>query len=162
MKPSLAFLLLLSLAACRPKTKVVNVAESSKLVSLVEVANPLYKSRLIKGFYPGTSGWLWTEQQFAVSLDVPVPRQTTFLHLSFAVPVELIKVANPVTMTTKVNGVEVDRTEYRRDGQFQIYRKVPEKALETSPAVVEVSLDKSADREGGGKLGLITQTTDAR
>ena len=145
----------LALAACRSKTKVVNVIEPSKLVSSVEVSNPVYKPRLIKGFYPGTSGWLWTEQQFTIALDPPVPPQTTFLRLAFAVPVELMKEANPVTMTTKVNGVELDRTEYRRDGQFQIYKQVPAKALQTSPAMIEVSLDKAAKREGGGTQGLI-------
>jgi len=51
--------------------------------------------------------------------------------------------------------VELDRTEYRRDGQFQIYKQVPAKALQTSPAMIEVSLDKAAKREGGGTQGLI-------
>ena len=143
------------LTACRSKTTEVNVIEASKLVSSVDVANPIYKSRLIKGFYPGTTGWLWTEQRFVISLDPPVPPQATFLRMVFTVPVELIREANPVVMSTKVNGVELDRTEYRRDGQFQIYRKVPEKALRTSPAMIEVSLDKAAKREGGGTQGII-------
>ncbi len=147
--------LLLTLSGCRSKTKVVDVIEASKLISSVDVANPIYKTRLIKGFYPGTSGWLWTEQQFTISLDPPVPPQATFLRMNFTVPVELMKEANPVVMTTKVNGVELDRTEYRRDGQFQMYKKVPEKALRTSPALIEVSLDKAAKREGGGTQGLI-------
>ena len=158
MRKSVSALLSLSviaLSGCRSKTKIVNVIEPSKLVSSVEVANPVYKPRLVKGFYPGTAGWLWTEREFTISLDPPVPPQSTFLRMSFAVPVELIKEVNPVLMTTKVNGVEIERTEYRRDGQFQIYRKVPEKALQTSPAMIEVSLDKAAKRDGGGTQGLI-------
>ena len=143
------------LAGCRSKTKIVSAVDPSKLVSSVDVANPAYKSRLVKGFYPGTTGWLWTEREFTLSLDPPVPPQSTFLRMSFAVPVELIKEVNPVLMTTKVNGVEIERTEYRRSGQFQLYRKVPKKALGTSPAMIEVSLDKAAKREGGGTQGLI-------
>ena len=154
---STILLALLALTACRPKEKiaVVNAIDASKLVSSIEVANPLYKSRLIKGFYPGTPSWLWTEQQFTISLDPPVPPQDTFLRMSFSVPVELMNEANPVVMTTKVNGVQIDKTEYRRDGQFQLYKKVPQKALRTSPALIEVSLDKSAKRRAGGTLGLI-------
>ena len=147
--------LILAFMGCRSRTKVVGAIETSKMVSSIEVANPAYKSRLLKGFYPGTQGWLWTEQQFSLALDPPVPPQTTFLRLNFTVPVELLKEVTPVFMTTRVNGVEVDRTEYRRDGQFQLYRKVPPKALETSPAIIEVSLDKAGTREGGGWQGLI-------
>ena len=124
------------------------------------MANPVYKPRLIKGFYPGTTGWLWTERQFTISLDPPVPPQSTYLRMAFAVPVELMKEANPVVMTTKVNGVEVDKTEYRRDGQFQLYRQVPERALRTTPAMIEVSLDKAAKRDDGGSLGLIVVTAE--
>jgi cephalosporin hydroxylase len=150
----------IALSACKSKSKVVKVVDAAKLVSSVDVSNPIYKSRLIKGFYPGTSGWLWTEQQFTIALDPPVPPQATYLRLIFAVPIELIKEANPVVMTTKLNGVEIDRTEYQRDGQFQIYKQVPEKALQTSPALLEVSLDKAAKREGGGTQGLIVVSAE--
>jgi cephalosporin hydroxylase len=157
---TLLIFLSLALSACKSKSKVVNGVDAAKLVSSVDVSNPIYKSRLIKGFYPGTGGWLWTEQQFTLALDPPVPPQATYLRLVFAVPIELIKEANPVVMTTKLNGVEIDRTEYQRDGQFQIYKQVPEKALQTSPALLEVSLDKAAKREGGGTQGLIVVSAE--
>ena len=150
----------IALSGCSKKKNVVKPEEPSKLVSSVSVSNPIYKSRLINGFYPGSGAWLWTAQQFTISLDPPMPPQPTYLTLNFSVPAELMAEVPAVTMTTKVNGVEVDRTEYKRDGQFTLIRAVPAKALETSPALIEVSLNKAAKRGDGSPQGLIVVSAE--
>jgi len=134
---------------------VVRAEVGGATVSAFEVANPTYRARLLKGFYPGTAGWLWTGQEFAVLLDAPAANKKTFVDVNFAIPAELMAQQPAVTLTTKVNGIQVDRTEYQRAGGFTIYREVPPKALETQPAVVEVTLNKAGFRDDRSPMGVI-------
>jgi len=163
-KQAIIFLALLVLAGCHAKRaespspaahEVVERSPEKIYVPEFGVADPVYKDRLLRGFYDGTQGWKWTAQTFAVALDPPEGSQRTVLSLDFAVPVELMKDAKSVTLSAKVNGTNLGSTEYRTTGRFNFYREVPAKALQRKPVEVEFSVDKVWKDAQGQAKGVI-------
>ena len=58
-------------------------------VSAVEVANPVFEKRLLRGFYwAHEEAWRWTAPEFAVSPDTPAVREPVFLELRAHAPRE--------------------------------------------------------------------------
>jgi cephalosporin hydroxylase len=119
-------------------------------VSFVEPGNPIFESRLARGFYWGTAAWRWTAPTFAVLLDPPEPPQPTWLTLQAAAPRELLNQTGPVTLTARVNGIEVGKHEFRQTGTAWPVWAVPAQALTRKPALVEFQLDKAAEAGKGG------------
>ena len=84
------FVLLLVFAACRNRKPAPAAVQYSVPATEITVAEPVYRSRLLRGFFDGDAAWKWTGWNFAVSLDVPEPPQPTLLMLDFVAPDELM------------------------------------------------------------------------
>lgn len=129
--------------------------DRSLAVTEVSVSDPDHQYRLRSGFYEGSPAWKWTGQRFAVTLDKPEWNEPTYLVLDFTAPVELMDAVKTVVLTGKVNGVELGKTEYKKDGHYRYSRPVPDHVLQRSPAEVEFSLDKTPPVGDGHPQGLI-------
>ncbi len=126
------------------------------MVFELNVADPAFKDRLLRGFLDGTDAWKWTGRQFAVLLDAPPPVDApTFLVLDFNAPDELMKEVKEVTVTARVNGQAVGSQKYSAAGRYFLQFNVPVALLKKSPAEVEFELDKSAKDSSGREIGLI-------
>ena len=124
-------------------------------VSDIGVGDPKYASRLLRGFLDGNPGWKWTAQTFAVALDPPEPPEGTVVNLDLTVPVELLSRVKSVTLTTRVNGVEIGKHQYTETGRFYLTQDVPVEALKRKPVEVEFSLDKVGQGSNGRPVGVI-------
>jgi len=123
----------------------------------MEVKDESLQNRLLRGFYEvREGGWRWTARVFAVSLDPPPTEKATYLELDFTLPVELMGEFQTVSLMARVNGVEVGKQSYNKEGRYVFTRHVPLPALKQRPAEVEFELDKSiTDARSGRILGLI-------
>jgi hypothetical protein len=120
------------------------------------VADPYYKSRLLRGFYDGTEGWKWTAPSFAVSLDAPEPRQRSILVLDFSVPEELMQqVSTPVTVTATVNGTALSRSSYAKAGRYNFVHDIPAAMLDHTPAEIAFSVKPAGAFPDGRPRGII-------
>jgi cephalosporin hydroxylase len=128
-----------------------------QLVSEVEVGSKSEQRHLLRGFYADSTGasWRWTSPVFAFSLDAP-QRREVYLELDFAMPVELMSEVAPVTLIGTVNGLEVGRETYFRDGHYVFTRYVPMRALTKTPVEVEFELDRSVTlHDDGRRVGVL-------
>jgi cephalosporin hydroxylase len=125
-------------------------------VSEISIGDRSLERRLLRGFYESTGAWRWTQRVWAVSLDPPPPGKDTYLELDFDLPHELMDTARIVTLTARVNGVEVGRETYEKDGRRIFARRVPDTALNRRPAEVEFELDKDTpDPNKNRDIGMI-------
>ena len=94
-KPTVIFLSLLAFTGCHRQgaenqppvvDEVVERSPDNLYVPEITVDDPVYKARLLRGFYEGTRAWKWTAQTFAVALDPPEGPQGKVLALTFVVP----------------------------------------------------------------------------
>jgi cephalosporin hydroxylase len=124
------------------------------------VADRTLSKRLLRGFYAGTEGWRWTGRRFAVALDVPPPADVNaLLELDFNAPVELMNDVGSVTVSARVNGGDVGKAKYAKEGRYLLRFNVPPTLLKTSPALVEFELNRSSKEPGSGReRGLIVVT----
>ncbi|MBL8291843.1 MAG: class I SAM-dependent methyltransferase [Bryobacterales bacterium] len=119
-------------------------------VSSVEVGNPVFEKRLVRGFYwAHQEAWRWTAPEFAVSLDTPAVGEPVFLELRAHAPDEYISQVGQATLTATVNGVEVGKHDCAGKGDVQRVWPVPERALTRSPVEVAFRLDKAAQARNG-------------
>lgn len=119
-------------------------------ISAVEVANPVFEKRLVRGFYwAREDAWRWTAPEFAVSLDAPAAGEPVFLELRAHAPREYMSQVGQATLTATVNGVEVGRHDCASNGDVWPVWPVPERALSKSPAEVAFRLDKAARANNG-------------
>ncbi|MBI4875456.1 MAG: hypothetical protein HY822_12555 [Acidobacteria bacterium] len=109
------------------------------------------------GFAECNGSWCMTSRVFRFTMDPPAAgEQATFLEFDFILPEELTTAYGEVTLTGRVNGIEVGRRTYRTPARYAFTAQVPEPALKTRPAVVEFELDKSfKDGESGRVQGLV-------
>ena len=119
-------------------------------ISSVEVGNPLFEKRLLRGFYWAHEGaWRWTAPEFAVSLDVPARDEPVFLELRAHAPAEYLSQVARATLTATVNGVEVGTYDCAAKGDVYRVWPVPARALARSPAEVAFLVDKAAHAVNG-------------
>lgn len=123
-------------------------------LSQIEVGKAGHEDRL-RGFYESTGAWRWTSRVFSVLLDRPSDVREVFLELDVHVPQEIMSVSGAVTLTARVNGVQVGRERYVGVGRRVFARRVPEAALAKQPATVEFELDRQAEGPGKRPWGLI-------
>jgi cephalosporin hydroxylase len=143
-------------AGCRREQPQPRPAAPPELVAKVAIREPDQRARLRRGFYEPGEEWSWTARVFAVSLDAPRTGRSLFLVMDFALPGELMSQYRDVTLTARVNGIEIGRKTYNREGRYEFVSQVPEPALKKQPAEIEFELDKSAkDPMNGRDLGLI-------
>jgi cephalosporin hydroxylase len=113
-------------------------------------------SRLLAGFYEPQGVWRWTGRTFAVALDPPRNPGATYLELDCTVPEEVMEQGRTPTLIASVNGIEVGRQTFFRDGRYSFVRYVPARALRRTPAEVQFEMDGSVKDHGNGRsLGLI-------
>ena len=157
------FCILVALVACqrKPAPKAKASQDRNLPITEVSVTDPDVQSRL-RGFYEGTVGWKWTGKDFAVSLDAPEWHQQTFLDLDFTVPGELLAQAKTVTLTAKINGVEVGTGTFAKEGRYTFGRLVPDKALQKTPLEIAFSIDKIAHFADGRAMGVIVVSVSLR
>jgi len=150
-----ALLGLLLCAGCGQRKSAQAPVQHSLPATEISVADPVYKSRLLRGFFDGTEAWKWTGWNFAVSLDVPEAAGPTFLLLNFVAPDELMSQVKGFTLTAKVNGELVGNARYEKGGSVNFGLPVPASALKRSPAEVEFAIDQTAKWPDGRPMGLI-------
>jgi len=150
---------LIAVAACVVAATSIGCRRSASKsgdVREVVLASETHKDRILRGVYPGTSGWRWTAPAFALSLDPPPPGVPTYVEMDFTVPAELMDKADSVTVVAKINGTEAARSTYRAAGRYVFAGKVPKNVLSQRPAEVEFSVDRSfKDPESSRPQGLI-------
>ena len=145
---SLCCLILMGTACRRAKPQpVTEVAVNSKSL----------QRRLLRGFYADSDGqtWRWTSPVFAFSLDVPPQQREVYIELDFGMPQELMTEVSPVTLIGTVNGLEIGRETYFRQGHYVFTRYVPARALTKTPVEVEFELDRSVALEDGRVVGVL-------
>ncbi len=124
-------------------------------VTEIDLMSNGHEERLIRGLYPLQEKLRWTKPSFALSLDAPRTERPIFLELQFFLTAELMETAHTVTLIVTVNGVEIGRETYHKDGRYIFTRYVPRRAL-ASKSVVEVEMDRSASMPENGRLiGLL-------
>jgi cephalosporin hydroxylase len=125
-------------------------------ISEIAIGDQSLERRLLRGFYESTGAWRWTARVCAVSLDPPPRDKDTYLELDFDLPQEVMNAVGIITLTARVNGVEVGRETYNKDGRRIFARRVPDAALHHRPAEVEFELDKNArDQNKNRDIGMI-------
>ena len=130
-------------------------AERPRL-SWLELGENAPEERLLHGFYPPEPSWRWTARVFAVSLDPLETRESFYLELNFALAEVLIDQLAPLTLTARVNGMDIGSETYKDHGTYTFLKPVPVASLKADPAIVAFEMDKAA-RQGQGynELGLI-------
>src|SRR6185295_14630728 len=134
---ALACCLLTASPGCR------RTRDNAATISEIVLAGDAHKDRILRGVYPDVRGWRWTAPSFAFRLDPPPAPKPAYLEIDFTVPDELLAQAPSVTLTAKVNGVEVARESYRKAGRTLLACQVPQSALKQRPAEVEFAVDRS-------------------
>ncbi|MFB3777647.1 MAG: CmcI family methyltransferase [Bryobacteraceae bacterium] len=125
-------------------------------VCQINLGEKAHEERLLAGFYEPQGAWRWTGRTFAVSLDPPQGREAVYLELDCTLPVEVMKPALSPTLIATVNGFEVGRQTFYKDGRHSFTRYVPERALKKTPVEVQFELDHGVpDPASGRMLGLI-------
>jgi cephalosporin hydroxylase len=157
------FVLLLACAACRNRKPAPAAVQYTVPATEITVADPVYRSRLLRGFFDGDAAWKWTGWSFAVALDVPEPPQPTLLMLDFVAPDELMaQLSRGFTLTATVNGDRVGKAKYEKVGRTQFVVPVPASALTRSPAEIEFALDQTPKWTDGRPLGVIVLNVGLR
>jgi cephalosporin hydroxylase len=125
-------------------------------LSEIMMTEAKHADRFLRGFYELQQNWRWTSRVFAVSLDPPQTDRATYLELDCKIPLEIMSEFRTVTLTATVNGVEIGRQTFYKEGHYYFTRYVPARALKRKPAVVEFELDRTAtDAKTGRTLGLV-------
>ena len=118
----------------RTKAKRVVVHE-------IYVSQTSHPGRLLRGFFEANEAWRYTGRVFAVSLDPTRMERPVYLELDFAIPSDLMREHPTVSLTARVNGIEIGKQVYFHDGRYTFQRYVPLNALKQRPAVVEFEAD---------------------
>jgi cephalosporin hydroxylase len=112
-------------------------------VTRFEVTAAGMESRLLRGFYESHGAWRWSAPVFAVLLDAPAAGESATLLLDCMLPAELMS-GELVTISARVNGVEIGGETFTKEGRTLFRRPVPGNLLGSSPAEVEFSLSRPA------------------
>lgn len=148
----LALVALTLTVSCRRKEK--------GLSSMVSMADPTTATQLASGFHAVEAGsWRWTMKKFSVVLKPPQGSEQNGATLRFKLflPDDHIGKLGPITLTSEVNGTQLDPMTFTKAGD-QIYsRVVPADALKGSSVKVNFSLDKAREPDpvDGRQLGVV-------
>ena len=112
------------------------------VVHSIYASQATHPARLLRGFYEANEAWRYTDRVFAVSLDPTRMERPVYLELDFAIPSDLMREHPTVSLTARVNGIEIGRQVYFHEGRYTFQRYVPLNALKQRPAVVEFEADQ--------------------
>lgn len=83
-------------------------------------------ARLVSGFFESDDPfWRWTEPRFQLYLDPLFESEKNYLVLEFDVPAERIEQSGTVSLTGFVEGEEVGKQEYTKEGRHEFSVEVP-------------------------------------
>lgn len=131
------------------------------LLSSVHMGDPRATPQLLDGFYGLEQGvWRWTARKFTVAVQAPAggAGQETQLEFKFTLPEAVISQLKSVTLTARVNGVEVGSETYQEQGEYVFAKPVPPNQLAGGEAVkVEFEMDRALPPGEADKreLGLV-------
>lgn len=114
--------------------------------SSVHMADPSAEPQLLEGFYGVEQGaWRWTARKFVAALKPPpaAASAATELELKFTIPEVVTTTLGAITLTARVNGVEIGRESYDHHGEQTFVKPVPASAMQQDTAKVEFELDKA-------------------
>jgi hypothetical protein len=155
--------LLFTMPSCKlRRTAQVETVEEEpdQILSVVAMSDPRSTLQLIKGFHNLEQGtWRWTKGQFSVTLRVPpeARKDGGVLEVQLTVAESLLQHIKPVTLTAKVNGVELEPQSFTASGQHFYRRPVPASAIDMEAVTIDFSLDNYL-KEGqleSRELGII-------
>jgi hypothetical protein len=140
--------LLLVPTGCKKKRQrgTFKASDDGKLATMVQVADPRVAAQLTKGFYPiENQAWRWTQSKFSVSLRPPRTgaQNGARLVLKFVIPDVVLQKLHSLTLSAKVNGIDLAPEQYSRSGDQTYSRDVPAVALPAAAVSVDFALDKS-------------------
>jgi hypothetical protein len=134
--------------ACKRHPKPASDAEDTgKPATMLAMADARASMQLVHGFYQLESGtWRWTEKTFGVNLRVPpnAAKNGARLMMKVTIPQTQLDKLQSLTLSARVNGVDVAPETYDHAGNFLYQRDIPATALTQDMASVEFSLDKVA------------------
>lgn len=133
-------------AACRRRPKP-SVEDTSKPAMILAMSDSRAPVQLVHGFYELEAGaWRWTGRTFGVSLRVPpnAAKNGAQFTMKVTIPQTQLDKLQSLTLSARVNGVDLAPETYSHAGEFLYQRDVPATALASDMANVEFSLDKVA------------------
>ena len=137
-------------------TAVTDDSRATLTASEIQIGDAAYEPLLLRGFYRSEGEWRWTAPKFAVSLAPPTSRENALLLLDFTLPVEVTRNLPAVTLTAKVNGVEVGKRRYTKPDRYQFAARVPAKLLRERSVEAEFEMYPSTTHPNGqDKIGII-------
>jgi hypothetical protein len=155
-------LLALAPAGCRMKKKAAaKVSEDDgQMASIVNMADPRTAVQLTRGFHVVEGdAWRWTMKTFSVALRPPQNsgKSGAKLLMRFAIPEALINRLGPMTLSARVNGVDVGSQTFSKPGDGVFERDVPAKALDAEVVIVDFALDKAMapGEQDSRELGVV-------
>jgi hypothetical protein len=159
-------LLLLTPTGCRMRKKAA-VSKASEddvqMVSVVNMADPKTAGQLTRGFHVVESGeWRWTMKTFSVALRPPKDSEKNGakLQMRLVIPEPLINRLGPMTLSARVNGIDVGSEMYSKAGECFYDHAVPASALAAEIVIVDFALDKAMapGEQDSRELGVIASS----
>ncbi|MBZ5604894.1 MAG: hypothetical protein LAO79_21570 [Acidobacteriia bacterium] len=159
-------MLVLALApvACKKKkAKLGGVEDESGVASVVNVADARTAAQLTRGFHNvEADAWRWTQKNFSVALRPPKgsDQQGATLQMSFSIPETISNRLGAITLSARVNGVDVGSQTYDKSGDAVFRKEVPANALGAEVVAVDFSLDKALPPtdQDSRELGIVVTT----
>jgi len=159
---SLIAILFLFSAGCKHKRKwptLEPLGDDGVLASSIVVSDAHSAHQLVKGFYEPDDQWRWTARDFAATLAPPAHVGATGarLEIALAVPEALIQRLQSITLSTVINGLNVQPETYSRPGAYTYSRDIPPDRLRSAAILVEGHLDKTLPPSAADprELGII-------
>ena len=159
----LAVLTAIGAGACRkPKAKQDRVVldDTAGILPVIHASDPRAAVQLLRGFHElENNAWRWTTGEFAVALHPPngAAQKGARLLFKFTLPDGAVAKIKSVTLSAKVNGVDLAPETYSKPGDFTYDREVPASALNADSVTATFKLDKFIAANDGDQrdLGVI-------
>jgi hypothetical protein len=142
---ALAALMVLAPAGCRKKKVRAGVEDDGQLVSVVNAGDQRKSMQLVRGFHGvENDSWRWTMKTFTVTLRPPAgsAQNGARLEMKFTIPEVMYNRVGDMTVTAKVNGVDLGPEKYTKVGDVVYARDVPASALGGDAVTFDFSVDK--------------------
>jgi hypothetical protein len=109
------------------------------------MGDPRAAVQLTRGFHGlENQSWRWTMKDFTATLRPPARAAATgaSLQLKFTIPDVMFNRVGPMTISARVNGLDLGPQTYSQTGDFNYTRDVPATALSGDAVSVDFHVDK--------------------
>ena len=140
--------ILLLAPACRIHKRSAHAQapeDDGQLVSVITMGDPRAAVQLTRGFHGlENQSWRWTMKDFTATLRPPARAAATgaSLQLKFTIPDVMFNRVGPMTISARVNGLDLGPQTYSQTGDFNYTRDVPATALSGDAVSVDFHVDK--------------------